>query len=179
MPDFTIIDAKTFHCGQMVRMLRYEHQQVVARIGIDSHRELRARFDNSSFRRAWLIDGKLAAIGGVTGGKLSSQGYIWLAISNLAMRYPLAMIREARRQLDEIMVTKRDLLTMILDGDETSKRFAVFLGFVPLGDEWVARANSRYGRRHIAEKIANMSESRVKIGNGFAVPMTYQPEQVV
>lgn len=179
MPDFTIIDAKPFHCGQMVRLLRREHQQVIARIGIDSHRELRARFDSSTFKRAWLIDGKLGALGGVTGGRLSTQGYIWLALAHSALKYPLAIIREARRQLDDIMVTKRDLVTTILEGDEASKRFAIFLGFVPLGDEWINRAESRFGRRDVARKFDNMGESRVQIGNGYAVAMTFQPERPV
>jgi hypothetical protein len=177
MPDFTIIEAKPYHCGQMVRLLRHEHQQVIARIGANSHRELRAHFDNSSFRRTWLIDGKLGALGGVTGGKLSSGGLVWLAVAHNAMKYPLAMVREARRQLDEIMTVKRDLVTTILEGDEASKRFAIFLGFVPLGSEWVNRAESRFGRRDVAHKFDSMSESRIKIGSGYGVAMTYQPEQ--
>jgi hypothetical protein len=178
MTDFTVIVAKPWHCGQMIRLLRRGHKDVIAKIGVDSHRELRSRFDHSSFRRAWMIDGKLAGLGGVTGSTISSQGYVWLALSNHALKFPLEIIREARRQLAIIMTTKRDLVTTILDGDDVSKRFAIFLGFVPVGDEWVNRAASRFGRREVARQCETLTEARFAIGNGFGIAMTYQPEQV-
>ena len=176
MTDFTIIEAKPHHCGQMARMLRHEHAQAVAMLGMDSHRELRARFDASSFRRAWLADDRLAALGGVTGPILSSMGYVWLAFSESATRYPLAIIKEARRQLAQIATVKRSLATSILDGDETSKRFAVFLGFVPLDQESNHPAISRYGRRELVSRCERNAEARIAVGKGFAVAMGYQGE---
>lgn len=171
MTNFTIIEAKAFHCGQMVRLLRLEHQKAVAMIGINSHRELRARFDESSFRKAWLIDGKLAAVGGVSGTMLSGYGMVWLALSNRAMKYPLAIVKEAKRQLSEIMQTKTFLATSILEGDVAAERFAVFLGFVPDGDE---AAVSVFGRREIVRRIRENQDIRTRIGNGYAVTMTYK-----
>jgi hypothetical protein len=176
MTDFTVIPARAHHCGQMVRLLRHEHGAAVTRIGLDPHRELRGRFDISAFRRAWLIDGRLAGLGGVTGGSLSSTGYLWLAFSRIATKYPLAMVKEARRQIAEILVTKRDVITTILDGDDASKRFAVFLGFVPLDMENTNPAASRYGRRQVLARCNASDEARVKLGNGFATAMAYQRE---
>ena len=176
MTEFRIIEAKAYHCGQIMRELRIAHQMEIAKIGVNSHRELRMRFDASSFRKAWTIDGKLAGLGGVTGDRISSGGYIWLALSNHALKYPLEIIREARRQLADIMVSKRDLVTTIIDGDEASQRFAIFLGFVPMGEEWVARAELRYGRREVRRLCDTMPDAKLKIGNGTAIGMTYQPE---
>jgi hypothetical protein len=76
MPKFEIVEAKAWHCGAMSRALRLEHQKAVAMIGLNSHRELRGMFDESIFRKAWLIDGRLAAVGGVTGPALSSYGIV-------------------------------------------------------------------------------------------------------
>lgn len=176
MPDFTIIEAKPWHCGQMARALRAEHREVIARIGIDCHKELRARFNASSFRRAWLIDGQLAALGGVVGSKLSSCGMVWLALSHVAGRFPLETVREARRQLAELMQTKRDLWTTILDDDAASKRFAIFLGFVPGEEILAAPAQSRFGRRDIADKVKNNVLARVRVGTGEGIVMAYQRE---
>lgn len=131
MTTFEIIPARAHHCGQMARMLRVEHSAAIALLGMDSHRELRRVFDASSFRRAWLINGALSALGGVTGSNLSTEGYIWLAVAQNATRYPRAIVREARRKLAEIMMTRREITTTIIDHDETSKRFALALGFVP------------------------------------------------
>lgn len=174
-PDFQIVEARAYHCGAMVRMLRAEHQRAIARLGVNAHRELRQRFDSSSFRRAWLIDGKLAALGGVTGSQLSSEGYVWLALSGLATRYPLEVVRETRRQLAALMVVKRSLVTSIIASDETSKRFAIFMGFV-LADDDCMPAASRTGRRAIAVRFDGQHDAHVPLGHGVAVAMKYLPE---
>ncbi len=129
MTKFSIIEAKPHHCGQMVRVLRTHHAAVLAGLGLNAHRELRASFDQSTYRLAWLIDGKLAGLGGVTESALSATGMIWLALSQDAMHYPVQIVKEARRQLSNIMVVKRELVTAILLDDKSSMRFAEFMGF--------------------------------------------------
>lgn len=128
---FEIIPARAHHCGQMARRLRHKHAEAVALMGMDSHREIRRCFDASPFRRAWLIDGKLGALGGIAGNNISTRGFVWLAVAQDAVRYPKAMVREARRQLAEIMSTRFELTTIIAEHDEASKRFALAIGFVP------------------------------------------------
>lgn len=174
MPVFEIREAKAFHAGRMMRLLRVEHHRAVAQLGIDGHRELRDRFDASAFRRIWTIDGRLAALGGVTGSLLDAVGYVWLAMSWDAARYPKQIVREARRQLAAISISKRNLATTILDGDDAAMRFAVFLGFRPATGG--APAQSRQGRRHLTRDAVNDPDLRVPIGKGFSVAMFYQHE---
>jgi hypothetical protein len=175
MPKFEIVEAKAWHCGAMSRALRMEHQKAVAMIGFNSHREIRAAFDDSSFRKAWLIDGKLAAIGGVTGPALASSGFVWLAFTNAATKYPMAIIKEARRQIAEIMVVKRHLACTILEGDEASARLAIFLGFVPAtSDGYVLPAHSRYGRKEVARQLKEIDEIRKPLGMGYVTIMAYR-----
>jgi hypothetical protein len=169
MPTFDLIEAKTWHCGMMIRMLRREQKEAMAAIGVDSHRELRAAFDDSAYRRAWLIDGKLVGIGGIAGPMLSPFGLVWLALSNKATKYPLALVRLLRRQLDELMETKRILLTTILGGDEASERFAVFMGFVPLdGPNYILGVSSRFGRKEVARQMKETG------GEGYIRIMEYR-----
>lgn len=94
----------------------------------------------SMFTRAWMIDGELAALGGVTGAKIASTGYIWLALSERATKFPIEVAKEARRQLAHVMLIKHDLVTTIIPEDKASLRFATWLGFtivdptpIPLG----------------------------------------------
>lgn len=129
MTTFEIIEAKPYHCGQMVRALRHDHRAAVLKLGLNAHRQLRACYDDSAFCRAWIIDGKLAGLGGVTGTEASFSGYIWLALTEEATRYPKMIVKEARNQLNEIMSVKRRLLTTLVDADPTSRRFAEYLGF--------------------------------------------------
>lgn len=124
-----IVEAKPYHLGRILRRLRDEHRAGLIATGVNAHRELRDMFAASSFRYAWLVDGQLAAVGGVTGSMLSSAGQVWLAVAEDATRFPLAMVKEARRQLARILASKTELTTTILCGDKTSRRFAAFLGF--------------------------------------------------
>ena len=141
MTEFRIIEAREYHCGQIVRRLREEHHAAIMGLGVNAHREIRAKFDDSAFRRAWLIDGRLAGLGGVTGPIASSSGFIWLALTAQATRYPVAVMKEARRQMANILSIKRDLVSSLIPGDRTAIRFATRLGFeiahtsmVPYGD---------------------------------------------
>lgn len=175
-PRFQIIPAKPWHCGAMVRRLRIEHRMAVAKLGLDSHRELSDRFGQSAFRRALLIDGHLEALGGVTGSLLSGEGYVWLALSQKAMQYPLTVIKQARQQLAAVMQTKRTLITSILDGDDAAKRFAIFLGFVPADLDDAISAFSRLGRRDMLRRLETNEDARISMGSGSAVVMRYKAE---
>lgn len=173
MIDCTVIEAKAHHCGQMIRLLRHEHSAALARIGINGHRELRAQFDASSFRRAWMINGKLAALGGVVGPLIAETGLVWLTLSEPARRYPLAIIREARRQLDLIMITKREIATTILSHDEAARRLAIFLGF-HVADEGRGRAAfTRFGRRDLARFLDNNADCRIPVKGSYVIAMGY------
>lgn len=175
MTTFQIIEAKPHHCGQMMRIMRNEHQAALARIGTNGHKELRESFDGSCMRRAWLIDGQLAGLGGVMGPSMASSGHIWLAMSGASMKYPCEIVREARRQLDEIMMVKRTLVTTILEGDKTSMRFAVFMGFHAAYEWSDVPALSRDGRKNLVKRLNRDADTRMPICNGYAIVMQYSP----
>ncbi len=143
MGRFEIIPGRQYHCGQIIRRLRAEHRAAVVSLGIAPHQSLRANFDISMFTRAWLIDGELAGLGGVTGSEISSTGYVWLALSEKATRYPVEIVKETRRQMARIMVTKRDLVTLIIPEDKTSLRFATWLGFEAVDPTPIPCGNGR------------------------------------
>lgn len=155
---FEIIEARTHHCGQIIRRLRDEHQAAIRGLGISSHHAIRSHFDGSTFRKAWLINGRLAGLGGVTGPALSDTGFIWLALTNEAASHPYAVAREAMRQISEIMILKRTLYTNLIPEDKAALRFAFRIGFevinstpIPLGRGRVISV--RYSRKS-AEKAA-------------------------
>jgi len=141
MGRFEIIPGRQFHCGAMVRRLRAEQRDAITALGVNLHSNLRSNFDASMFSRAWLVDGELAGLGGVTGSELSTTGYVWLALSEAATKFPIEIARETRRQLARVLLTKRDLITTIIPEDAKSLRFAEWLGFdiveptpVPVGN---------------------------------------------
>lgn len=178
MAVFTVVPAQPWHCGQILRRIRPRHRAIVSSLGLDTHhvhRALRRQFDGSAFRRAWLINGELAALGGVEGTVLSPTGFVWLALTERATQYPIAIIKEARRQLDEIMRTKIELVTTLLPGDDAAKRLAIFLGFQITDGGLGDRAYSRAGRRTLAHYVETESACHVPLDhNGaYAIAMAY------
>jgi hypothetical protein len=175
VPKFQVTEAEIYQCSQIVRFLRAEHCEAFKRTRTDVYRELRATFVQSSFRRAWLVDGKLAALFGVTGMMLSSHGYCWLLLSEAARRYPIAIVKKARRQLAEIMITKRELTAIVIAGDEAAQRLAIFLGFHVSHDSGqCSPAFSRGARREFTRFLCTESKFRIPLGDGYVVALGYR-----
>ena len=153
MAEFKIIDPPGHFCGKMIRILRSEHKDVLDRFGLNAHRELKSMFDSSAFRRAWVIDGELAALGGVSGSPLETASYVWVAFSQLARKYPVQLIKEARKQLRIVMATRKELVTTVLPEDEAAMRLAVFMGFHCAHTGRGQPALSKFSRRDLVSFI--------------------------
>lgn len=149
-----LVEAKEFHCGQMVRKLRSEHKAAIAHLGINTHRELRRAFDDSGYRKALLVDGRLAGLGGVTGPMAAASGKIWLAITEEATHHPHLITRVCLRELHAVLRIKRELDTFVLPYDQTSIRFAKMFGF------------------------RTLRNGMIDIGEGKAVPMVIRAEPI-
>jgi hypothetical protein len=129
MTTFEIVEGKPWHVGRMTRRLRDDNKSAFLGLGADIHRELRSAFEQSSFRKAWLADGRLIALGGVMGSLLSSVGNVWLAVAQDGARWPKALLRESATQIAGLMETHERLETRIIEDDRASYRFARRLGF--------------------------------------------------
>lgn len=150
-----------------------EHRVATDRLGVNGHRELHTIFDQTPYARAIFADDRLIALGGIAGDLASPFGFVWIAVTDEAKRYPLAIVKEAKRVLDEGMRTKHELATTIIGGDETAKRFAVFLGFHVAHGGPGQQAYSRFGRRDLVRYLDSEPEVRIPVGNGFAIAMGY------
>lgn len=177
MIDLKVIEGRRYHCGRMSRLLRGAHLEALARTGLSVHHSLRRTFDGSYFRRAILIDGELAALGGVEGDWLATSGFVWLTLTRRAVLHPLPVVRAIHGILDEMMENKVELHTAILDGDEAAVRFAAFLGFQVEGFGPGSRVYSMAGRRRFVRYVQDNPDLHHAIGNGTAVPFIYKPER--
>lgn len=176
MVRLEIIPAQLYHCGRMARLLRRDHRLAIERLGINVHHALRDAFHASYVKHACTIDGELAALGGVTGSALSPFGIVWLALTEHGARFPVAIVKQARRMLDELATNKIELNTTVLDEDETAQRFAAFLGFHVSDEEPGRRAYSKWARRQLLEFMRRDPDSRVIQDNGFMYRMGYHTE---
>ena len=134
MTQFAVIGASRHHCGQMARKLRREHEQGTRAIGLGTHEGIAFAYLLASENRAWFIDNKLAAVGGLISSLASSDGVVWLAVAQEATRYPKAMLKTAREWLGIFGENKRCLRITVVVDDKPSVRFAEHLGFYPTGE---------------------------------------------
>lgn len=167
--SYAVVEATRGHVLQVARRLRGRHVAAIGSVGLDVRRALLAAFDGSAFRRAWLIDGRPEAVGGISGTMASSTGVVWLALTDIAETMPRAVVREARRQISEIMATKQHLETAIVVGDAPSWRFAEFLGFRlkhPSEDRLILSDGLK--RRALGDILAAAPEFRVALAGGVS-----------
>ena len=129
MTEAVVKEGRPYHCGQMSRMLRHEHRDLLLKMHVPVHRDLSAVYGNSSWTRAFFLDGELTALGGVTGPAIG--------LGRCTVAGPVAdrpshwghVARETLRQIESLMEIKSHLVTVVLKEDMPAIRFAYFVGF--------------------------------------------------
>jgi hypothetical protein len=130
MPLFETIPAKRSHCSKIACLTRDDQREAIIALGLDPYRELVQAFDQTPAPTAWLIDGELAALGGVAGPPGTCPiGVAWLVIAEYATRFSFALVREVKRQLTSAHEIYPLVVSPLLPTDKKSLRFAAFLGF--------------------------------------------------
>lgn len=168
-----VMEAKLWHCGEMARKLRTEHSDALRTIGVSCHHELRRQFDASVFRKAMFINGRLVALGGVNGMKISVWGFVWFVLTEDARQHPIAVTKMVIQQIKEVMGIYREISTTIIPTDESAKRLAIFLGFHVSDDGEGRPAKDRASRRRLAKFIDETSDYRITVGSGTSIVMGY------
>lgn len=177
--NYAIESAQPWHIGQILRRIRKNHLTAInATLGRNAHVELKTMFEASaSFRRVAIVDGRLLAMWGVTGSLLNHGGHVWLILTQEATQYPLAIIKEAKRQIQEMMITRDELATTVLDSDFDACNFAAFLGFhVHHNSDVGDRAYTRLTRYRLVNLLTQEGPWRVpigRLGQGKASMMGY------
>lgn len=171
--EVEIVDAKIRHCGQIARYLRVDHAAMLMRRDVPIHRELRRHFDASYYRRSAFVDGHLAAVWGCEGALISSSGFLWLALSQYALKFPTAALRYAKREIDHLAKTKTELGTTLLPEDEAAQRLAVFLGFESRDGFGGGRARSRKFRSNLMRYWRSNTELLVDTGRNAQIAVIW------
>ena len=130
MPHFETIPAKRSHCSQMACRMRDDHREAIIGLGLDPFQEIAMAFDQTPNPTAWLINNKLAALGGVAGPPLLCPlGFAWLVVAEHAIRFRHPFVKVVKQQLDAVQKLHPILVTPLCPADKKSLRFAAFLGF--------------------------------------------------
>lgn len=171
-----ITDAKPFHCGQIARSMRVDHHRLLLSMNVPIHRDLRSMFDGSYYRRAAFIDGTLSAIWGVESTPVNSDGRVWLVLSQHAIKHPMTIIRQARRELTHLAGTKSCLTTTVIADDEPAIRLAIMLGFQVENDPEGLPAMDREGRNRLMRYLKSNPDLLVPAGGAQQIGIIWRPE---
>lgn len=161
-PDYQIVEARPYHCGQIVRRMRTAHLEALAPTGKNPHRELRDIMGRSLFAKTCVMDGKPVAMWGVCGTLLGNGAYAWLILSNDVLAYRVSLMKEAVRQMKIIISQYGEVATTVLGTDDAALRFATFLGFHDRHDDDIPLA-----RKDVADLVRKDAQMRVTVGNTF------------
>ena len=166
-----VVEAKRHHCGAMARRMRKVHLDILASGGVSAHRELVWVFGQSSFRRSVFCEGKIVAMGGITGSQLSTQGVAWLVLAEEFRNHPVTVVRHAKRLLKQEMRTRSELAVTILLEDDAAWRFAIYLGFHVSHDDDGAPATDRRSRARLARYVRSKRDVHIQVGQISVIPM--------
>jgi len=128
-PRYQIIEARHEHVWKLARRLREEDRVFAAAAGFAPRDLLFRMWRDSPYRRAAIIDGRVAALWGCYGTLLSPTAEAWLMTGPEVERLPIASIKEARRELATMLENKVELLTAVEARSQRAIGFARILGF--------------------------------------------------
>lgn len=111
-------------------------------LGYDPKRLLRSSFRSSLYARSAFIGPHIAAMWGLTGDILSETGMPWLVTAPIIEKLPVAFIREAKRELENMLFLKSRLENYVIADYRGAIRLLEVLGFH-------LDAPAPYGRRGV------------------------------
>lgn len=171
-----IVPGRLRFCGQLCRALRVDHAYALMRRDVPIHRELRAMFARSFYTRAAFIDGHLAAMWGAEGSMIGSEAFLWLALSQYALRYPVTVLRHARREIELLASTRQTLVTTVIPEDEPALRLATFLGFESPDGFGGGPARSAISRRNLIQYMERSPHLLVQAGGAQQIGLVWHRE---
>jgi hypothetical protein len=110
--------------------MRDQHREAVLGLQLDPFRELVQAFDQTPAPMALLVNGELAALGGIAGPPgLCPIGIAWLVVAEHATRFSYALVKEVKRQLTTAHETYPLIVSPLIPNDAKALRFAEVIGF--------------------------------------------------
>jgi hypothetical protein len=142
--NYEIREAALRDALRLAKVLRDEDRLEITGDGFEPRDLLVWLCRDSIIARTGLIEGEIAAMWGLQGSMLGSVGVPWLFTSPKIRTMPLAFYRESRREIAEMMVTRRRLETRVLSSYSHSIRLFTLLGFHVGTEETVGAGGARY-----------------------------------
>jgi hypothetical protein len=117
------------HATALAPRLRPFDRQESESAGLPARAALWRCYRASHVAKAALVDGEVAACWGCCGPLLSPVGYPWLLTSAMVARVPVTLLREGRRETEQMLIVHPALEGYVLASYRAAIRFLGALGF--------------------------------------------------
>lgn len=145
-----IVDADPCHLRALARTLRSADAAEVAAYGSGSAMKvIWHSWKRSTIRKTVLVDGEVAAVGGVVGSLMGGKGMPWLLTSPAIERMPVTFARELRREVAGALAAYPELENYVHAPYRRALRLMEWAGFVVEPAEPVAETGEYFHRIHM------------------------------
>lgn len=148
-PNITIEHTTPLHLREMSQAMSEDSAEVARHMGTTPLRALWASYRKSLYCKSFFINGKIAAITGLSGSVFGNTAHPWLILTPECKEYPLRVAFAYRKELNE-MSRMFDILEEFVPADnDTSIRMLQLMGFhvdknkIKVGDVMWHRAERR------------------------------------
>ncbi len=126
--SYQIVACTQAHLRELARTMRPEDRAEIEALGLKPRHVLFDQWRSSHEPRAALVDGEVAACWGDSAPLLAQDGSIWLFTAPPIERIKFSYFREARREAQRMLMTRRMLRAHVTCDYERSIRFFRLLG---------------------------------------------------
>jgi hypothetical protein len=130
MPAYTIVDAEPAHLDELHARLRALDCLELTACGTSARVHLQQCYDGAVLRKTAFVEDQIAAMWGLQCGTLlSGEAYPWFLTAAAVERVPIAVVKEARKHLAEMLEVRSRLVNYVLASYAGAVRLIGVLGF--------------------------------------------------
>ncbi len=128
-PEIVIEDTIPAYLRMMADVMRDDIADTAIKLGISPRRALWKSWKNSIFSKTAFINGRIAAIWGLSGDTFGDIGYPWLILSPCADDYPFRVAFVFRKELNKMQEMYPELEDYVDARNEKAIRLLDIMGF--------------------------------------------------
>lgn len=171
-----IVPARRHHLGKIARSMRVEHAASLMRMQVPIHGDLCTYYERSYYARSAFLDGHLCAVWGAEGSPISSTCSLWLVLSQYALRFPVTILRQAKKEIEYLARTKTMLVTTVIPDDAAAQRLVAFLGFEAPDGFGGGPARTRSARGNLIRYLMRNPDLMIPAGSAQQIGVIWRRE---
>lgn len=148
-PTITIVDTAPYHLREMAQTMQADSANTAKKMGLTPLKALWSSYRQSLICKSAFIDGKLAAIWGISGSMFGEIGKPWLVLTPETQQHPMRVAFRYKKEINKMLNMFPILEEWVPETNEKSIKMLELMGFkvskntVKIGDEVFRKAERR------------------------------------